>query len=184
MQESQCGSLKYDSVETESLTPHLGSISSTASRQLYQGFLVVLTNLGCFELCACGGGLCGCSTLCPLALGFKGDKTFRGGILTGGGRGRPSPPVTLRRIGGREPAVVGRFALPSAGFSVVAENPEKGVVSAPNACRRAFSCFAWTVRKWRSSSCHLISSRPSLDRVARGPTDLWVAVSGFHNKVR
>ena len=103
--------------------------------------------------------------------------------MTGGG-GRPSPPVTLRRIGGREPAVGGRLALPSAGLSVVAENPEKGVVSAPNACRRAFSCFAWTVRKWRSSSCHLISSRPSLDRVARGPADLWVVVSGFHNKVR
>jgi hypothetical protein len=143
----------------------------------------VLTNLGCFKFCACGGGLCGCSTLWPLALGFKGDKTLRGGTATGGG-GRPSPPVTLRRIGGREPTVVGRLALPSAGLSVVAENPEKDVVSAPNACRRAFSCFAWTVRKWRSSSCHLISSRPSLDRVARGPADLWVAVRGFHNKVR
>jgi len=92
-------------------------------------------------------------------------------MIVGGGGGGPSPPVTLRRMGGREPAVVGRFPPTSVDLSVVAENPENGIVSAPNACRRAFSCLAWTERKWRRSSCHLISSRPSLDRVERGPAD-------------
>jgi hypothetical protein len=100
-------------------------------------------------------------------------------IVGGGGGGGPSPPVTLRRMGGREPAVVGRFPPTSVDLSVVAENPENGIVSAPNACRRAFSCLAWTERKWRRSSCHLISSRPSLDRVERGPADLWSGVSEY-----
>lgn len=37
--------------------------------------------------------------------------------------------------------------------------------SAPIACRRAFSCLAWTARKCEMSSCHLISSRPIFDLV-------------------
>jgi len=88
--------------------------------------------------------------------------------MTGGGGGA-SPPVTRRRIEGRETAIVGRFPPMSRDLSVVVEKPEEGVVSVPNACRRAFSCLPWTDRKWRRSSCHLISSRPSLDRVDRGP---------------
>jgi len=150
-------------------------ISSTISLYFHQGFLLTLNDRGCFELGACvwvDGGLCsveGNSTLGPLALGFNGDRTFRGGIETGSGG--TSPPVTFRRKGGREAEDPGRPTPVSAGFSVVAANPEKGVVSAPNACRRAFSCLDWTDRKWRSSSCHLISSRPSLDRVERGPAD-------------
>jgi hypothetical protein len=146
----------------------------------HQGFLLTLSDRGCLELCACtcvAAGLCGFSAegsspLWPLALGFNGDRTFRGGTVMGSGGA--SLPVTLRRRGGREAEVPGRLTPTSAGFSAVAENPEKGVVSAPNACRRAFSCLAWTDRKCRSSSCHFISSRPSLDRVERGPADLWV----------
>ena len=41
----------------------------------------------------------------------------------------------------------------------------KDVVSVPRAWRRAFSCLTWTVRKCCKSSCHLMSSRPSLERV-------------------
>ena len=125
------------------------------------------------------------------ALGFNGDSTFLGGAptpvlappavtLEGSGMS----PVTLRRIGGRildvpcpgccfpAPALTPRAEVspPPPDFS---ENPENDAVSVPpSACRRAFSCFAWTERKCRRSSCHLISSRPSLDRVASGPAVL------------
>jgi hypothetical protein len=54
-------------------------------------------------------------------------------------------PVTFRRIGGRK-AEEGGLPEPradvSGAFSVVAVKPEKGVVSAPRACLRAFSCLA------------------------------------------
>ena len=47
------------------------------------------------------------------------------------------------------------------------------VISVPRACRRAFSCFICTARKCCSSSCHLMSSRASLERVEeRLPTVL------------
>lgn len=44
----------------------------------------------------------------------------------------------------------------------------------PSAWRRAFSCLICTVRKCWRSSCHLMSSRPSLERVdERFPTVLY-----------
>ena len=43
----------------------------------------------------------------------------------------------------------------------------------PRACLRAFSCLTWTARKCWRSSCHLMSSLPSLERVdERLPTAL------------
>jgi len=155
-----------------------------------QGFLFILSALSCCCLppCCPAPTPCGFSPEGPtnplcLARGFNGDSTFRGGALTAAEEGKTSP-VTFRRIGGRK-AEEGPCSCccccllaPEADTSPppppppdFSENPEKEAVSgtlAPNACRRAFSCFAWTDRKWRSSSCHLISSRPNLDRVARG----------------
>ena len=84
--------------------------------------------------------------------------------------GRTGSPVTLRRIGGRSAGVdvaagPGTGAAFAGGRSLT-ENPAKGVVvSVPSACRRAFSCRPCTSRKCAKSSGHLMSSRPSLDRV-------------------
>lgn len=103
--------------------------------------------------------------LSPLrAFGFSGESTA---LVREGGRAG-SPPVTLRRIGGRRDD--GGVDVDTAGGGIAGgrsliENPANGVVSVPSACRRAFSCRPWTSRKWASSSCHLMSSRPSLDRV-------------------
>ena len=53
------------------------------------------------------------------------------------------------------------------------------MTSVPSACLRAFSCFIWTVRKCWRSSCHLMSSLPSLERVEeRFPTVLSFDVNG------
>lgn len=138
----------------------------------------MLTTLTCLVVCVCAVvGLCGLSAegmMPPLDLGFKGDNTFRGGTVIAGNVGT-SLPVTFRRIAGRAAADEGGRPGPreeSAGFSCAAENPEKGVESAPNACLRDFSCLPCTDLKCRRSSCHLMSSRPSLDRVERGPADL------------
>ena len=111
----------------------------------------------------------------PLDLGFKGDNAFRGSTVIAAGNVGMSLPVTFRRIAGRVAADEGGRPGPRAGsvvFSCGAENPENGVVSAPNACLRDFSCLLCTDLKCRRSSCHLMSSRPSLDRVERGPADL------------
>ena len=122
-------------------------------------------------------GLCGLSeegAMLPLDLGFKGDNAFRGGTATEANVGA-SPPVTFRRIAGRVGADEGGRPGPREGsaiFSCGAEKPENGVVSAPSACLRDFSCLLCTDLKCRRSSCHLMSSRPSLDRVERGPADL------------
>jgi hypothetical protein len=92
-----------------------------------------------------------------LALGLRGERAGR----AGGGVGSP---VTRRRIGGWLPSA-SRDEEDSADLE---SKPEKGRLSVPRACRRAFSCFAWTARKWLRRSCHLISSRPILERVASG----------------
>jgi hypothetical protein len=119
------------------------------------------------------------SPLCPLALGFSGDNIP---LLTGNGGLRfgttERSPVTFLRIGGRvedagRPAFSPEERSPC--FSV-SEKSENGVVSAPRAIRRAFSCLAWIDRKCVSNSCHLISSRPILDRVDSAPIDLKVRI--------
>lgn len=124
---------------------------------------------GCFP-CACPGnvGLVGGCAFARLdasnplrAFGFSGESTP---LVREGGRA--GSPVTLRRIGGRSAGVdVATGGGGFAGGRSLIENPAKGVVSVPSACRRAFSCRPWTSRKCARSSCHLMSSRPSLDRV-------------------
>lgn len=128
---------------------------------------------GCFP-CVCPGsvGLVGrCAAFARLdarsplrAFGFSGESTP---LVREGGRAG-SPPVTLRRIGGRSDDGGAGVDIAGGGFAggrSLIENPAKGVVSVPSACRRAFSCRPWTSLKWARSSCHLMSSRPSLDRV-------------------
>ncbi len=74
-------------------------------------------------------------------------------------------PVVLRLIPGRADP----FAEATEGGAVDLSmgNPGSGISSStpPNPCRLAFSCLFCTLRKCERSSDHLISSRPSLDRV-------------------
>lgn len=107
-----------------------------------------------------------------LALGFKGDSAPAldeagciGTILLG----TVTSPVTRLRIGGRPVGVDLPFSK-SLIFS--SGKPRIGDESFPKACLLDFSCFAWTDRKWRRSSCHLISSRLIFDRVPRGLIEL------------
>lgn len=119
----------------------------------------------------------------PLARGFSGDSTpDPERVGKPGFMGIGISPVTFRRTGGRieDDAPVPWVRLTPGEVSLglsLSENPENGVVSVPRACRRAFSCFACTDRKCRSSSCHLISSRPILDRVESAAIDLDNSVS-------
>ena len=144
-------------------------------------FLVRLFVRFCFGSCAteeietvpfCTGA--------TLALGFRGDRApGLPGVGTAIGLSGSSP-VTLLRSGAR-PTARGRPALSVPGPLPPDESPPLSVSgismsveeSAPNACRRAFSCLACTDRKCDSSSCHLISSRPILDLVANCPTVLF-----------
>lgn len=117
-------------------------------------------------------GIIPVNPLGTLAFGFKGDNAPL--LLATGGAGEMafgnSPPVTLRRMGGR-PAVGARPGLSPINSPSLSKsgNPEIVDVSAPSACRRAFSCLACTERKCRSSSCHLMSSRPIFERLDIGP---------------
>lgn len=63
-------------------------------------------------------------------------------------------PVTLRLIVGRDVSPRALWFMSNVGDSKL--DPESFL--------RAFSCLICTVRKWESSSPHLISSRTSLDR--------------------
>jgi len=94
-------------------------------------------------LCALLRGLSGLSALGP---------TFTDGDDEEVGLTTPIPIpipilsfVVLRRVAGRYPS-------------------SKGPAD-PLPIRRDFSCLACTVRKWLKSSCHLISSRATLERV-------------------
>ena len=103
------------------------------------------------------------------ALGFNGDKAP---LLPGMETGLSGiSPVTRLRTDG---ALTGRLALSALG-SIGFSNSMKSdcvVASVPKASRRAFSCLDCTNRKCERSSCHLISSRPSLDLVIRDPAAL------------
>jgi hypothetical protein len=90
-----------------------------------------------------GGDGCGiwfinvqASKLVCLALGLRGGRAGR----AGGGVGSP---VTRHRIGGWLPFA----SRDEEGSADLELKPEKGRWSVPRACRRAFSCFAWTTRK-------------------------------------
>lgn len=119
-------------------------------------------------------GVKGVAPLEPRALGFNGERT---GPRESGPVGddvalTDISPVTFLRIAGR-PFTGGRPTRSL--WSLCLSNSgklEKDVMSVPSACRRAFSCFDCTERKCCSSSCHLISSRTSFDRVDMGPTVL------------
>lgn len=101
-----------------------------------------------------------------LALGFNGDNTV-------GRDGGATCSLTFRRMGGRPPGPVPRLEPPPLALTDDRESTVKpDGPSPPEVCRRAFSCRICTVRKCDSSSCHLISSRPSLDRVAAVETPL------------
>lgn len=104
------------------------------------------------------GATCDCEDEDPgRALGFNGDKA--GGLVGS----TTCPSLTFRRTVGRPGATLGPpTTLIDGRVSTV--NPDGP--SPPNACRRAFSCRICTARKWERSSCHLMSSRASLDRVA------------------
>lgn len=116
-----------------------------------------------------------CTAAPTLALGLSGDNAPGLGVGTAVGLSGSSP-VTLLRSGvrptarGREVLSIPR-PLPPGGSpaSIKSEDIEASV---PSVCRRAFSCLACTNRKCDKSSCHLISSRPSLDLEANGPTVL------------
>ena len=97
---------------------------------------------------------------CPRARGFKGDSA------RGGGRALPSVPVILRLIGGLALAFVplGIVEVPVA-CTPFGKSKGDSRSSLPRACLRDFSCLFWTDRKCDKSSAHLISSRPSFDRV-------------------
>lgn len=126
------------------------------------------------------GGIGPCM-LCPRARGFRGESM--GPDLEGGLASVLSPlPVTFRRMGGLVvdevvvakpeplPPAVGVVTVLGANFSPLSGENDS---SAPIACLRAFSCLLCSVLKWVRSSCHLISSRPSFDRVVdMFPTDL------------
>lgn len=118
----------------------------------------------------------------PRALGFNGDST--GPRESGPGPGgdvvlTDISPVTFLLIPGRL-LVVGRPTRSL--WSLCLSNSgklEKDVMSVPRACLRDFSCLDWTERKCCKSSCHLISSRTSFERLDRGPT---VLTMGDKNK--
>lgn len=130
--------------------------------------------------CTTMGGIGPCM-LCPRARGFRGESM--GPVLEGGLASVLSPlPVTFRRIGGLVPdevvganpdplpPAVGVVTVLGANFSPLSG---ENVSSAPIVCLRAFSCLLCNALKWVRSSCHLISSRPSFDRVVEMfPTDL------------
>lgn len=86
-----------------------------------------------------------------LALGFNGDNASRPdtpACAPVGGVG--SAPVTRRRMEGPDADAVPlppSVSFDDDGSAVLVSNPAKGRLSAPRACRRAFSCFAWTARK-------------------------------------
>lgn len=91
-------------------------------------------------------------------------------------------PVTFRRICGL--TVVDRPTLsPGSLCRSKSDNSTNDEMSPPSACRRAFSCLDCTERKYWSSSCHLISSRPTiLERDDKAPpTDL---LCSRHKKTR
>lgn len=106
--------------------------------------------------------------------GFSGESVLLGGRASAGGWS--TPPVTRLRIPGRDvlPFIVLTEELIESRFSrsVPMNGPEPGKAKTdgsssfvPAAWRRAFSCLFCTFRKWERSSDHLISSRPSLERV-------------------
>lgn len=96
-------------------------------------------------------------------LGFSGDSAPARDCVGGGVGAGGISPVTRLRNGARplvpEPP---EGALLNRSVSMRSVN---GVLSPPSACLRAFSCLICTDRKWERSSCHLISSLPSFDRV-------------------
>lgn len=92
----------------------------------------------------------------------------------------PSPPVTRRRFCGRPTLSLAAllrlglrelFAPAPVGAGVLLKEgaPEGARTDMAASPRRAFSCFACTIRKWERRSCHLIlSSLPSFDLIAEG----------------
>lgn len=112
-----------------------------------------------------------------LDLGFSGESTpdLEGGriIPTSGNPPPPGGPITFLLP---RPLLPTFLTAPSPGGPACeepglvlalsfAKSSESGEESAPRFCLLAFSCLAWTERKCWRSSCHLISSRPSFDRV-------------------
>jgi len=156
--------------------------SIKSSRFAY--FLAKLSDRFCFCTSPpADGGLCGGAVPPPpsnpfcLDLGFNGDRTpvLEGGriIPTSGNPPPPGGPITFLLPGPPPPRF---FPAPNPGgppcedaglvrSRSFARSSESGEESAPKFCLLAFSCLAWTERKCWRSSCHLISSRPSFDRV-------------------
>ena len=102
-------------------------------------------------------------------LGFNGLSVRDGGRAKGVSA---VPPVTRLRMPGRGPlplALPDPEPLPEPDDSVF-EKPGRGKTmsssESPAAWRRAFSCLFCKFRKCERSSDHLMSSRPSLERVA------------------
>lgn len=91
---------------------------------------------------------------------MRGDRALEGGRAAAVIVVVLSPPVIFLRSGGRElvPFVDGAVLE-------IVENSAMGASSAPRAGLRAFSCLFCTVLKCCKSSAHLMSSRPSLERV-------------------
>jgi hypothetical protein len=139
-------------------------------------FLGILLIRFCFGGCDAKEAVVPFCTAAPtLALGLSGDNVPGLGVGTAVGLSGSSP-VTLLRSGVR-PTAREREALSVPGplppnGSLASIKSEGVEVSVPSACRRAFSCLAWTNRKCDKSSCHLISSRPILDLVVNVPTVL------------
>ena len=122
----------------------------------------------------------------PRALGFRGESA-------------PARPpgttlsVTLRRICGRAdcpPDDDGALALPiELWLAAPPVAPKEEVKELLSLWRRAFSCLACSDRKCVRSSCHLISSRPNLDRddiaapglcgISKGQRSPWCEIVGI-----
>lgn len=144
-------------------------------------FLVKLIDGRCFCACCVNAAIALFAALpCPTrARGLRGDSTLPRangdvgpdctGVAFAAAALTVISPVTLRRIRGLPPGRPMR-SVGSLGRSTSEKKGESDSdVSAPMACRLAFSCFDCTARKCCNSSCHLISSRPILDRVFKPP---------------
>ena len=161
------------------------SITHVASRESPRPTYFLTKLSARFGLCAGppdDGGLCGGTVPPPpsnpfcLDLGFNGDSAvdLEGGPIIPGSDNPPPPGCPITLFLPRPPPTF--LPAPNPGGPVCEEaglvrsrsfarSSESGDESVPRFCLLAFSCFAWTERKYWRSSCHLISSLPNFDRV-------------------